>query len=226
MCSKYIRWSTGIGLALVLSCSVLLNGAQAGVEPDCGTRQVKSNSACYTVRPGDTLSGIARQMGVPLAALMRANRLSSSTIYPDQILVVPGHQVDWEAALSRGFSRQDVYWLAKAIYAEARGEPFAGQVAVGAVILNRVKSGEFPDSIAEVILQQGKGTYQFSPVQDGSIKLEPDEMALQAAVQAICGWDPTGGALFFYNPHTATDTWIRTLPVVARIGNHVFARKA
>ncbi|MGQ9556816.1 MAG: cell wall hydrolase [Desulfurispora sp.] len=213
-------------LILVLCGLVLPAPLRAAGAAQVVTRQEPSNAACYTVRPGDTLSGIARQMGVPLAVLMRANKLSSSTIYPDQLLVIPGRQVDWEAALSRGFSRQDVYWLARAIYAEARGEPFAGQVAVGAVILNRVKSGEFPDSVTEVILQQGRGTYQFSPVQDGSIKLEPDELALQAAVQAICGWDPTGGALFFYNPRTATDDWIRTLPVVARIGNHVFARKA
>lgn len=226
MCSRLSRLITGVVLILVLSCMVLPVPVRASGEVAAAARQDRSNSACYTVQPGDTLSGIARQMGVALAVLMRANKLSSSTIYPDQILVIPGKQVDWEAALSRGFSRQDVYWLAKAIYAEARGEPFAGQVAVGAVILNRVKSGEFPDTITGVILQQGRGTYQFSPVQDGSIKLEPDELALQAALQAICGWDPTGGALFFYNPRTATDDWIRTLPVVARIGNHVFARKA
>lgn len=223
MCSRFYCWITGVVLILVLSGLVLPAPLRAAGETAAAVRR---NAACYTVRPGDTLSGIARQMGVPLAVLMRANKLSSSTIYPDQILVIPGRQVDWEAALSRGFSRQDVFWLARAIYAEARGEPFAGQVAVGAVILNRVRSGEFPDSVTEVILQQGQGTYQFSPVQDGSIKLEPDELALQAAVQAICGWDPTGGALFFYNPRTATDDWIRTLPVVARIGNHVFARKA
>jgi len=113
--------------------------------------------------------------------------------------------------------------LARLIHAEARGESFEGQVAVGAVILNRINSPHFPKTIPDVILQKNNRVYQFSPVGDGSINLEPDEKALKAAEQALSGKDPTGGALFFYNPDISGDTWILTLPVVTKIGNHVFA---
>jgi len=132
---------------------------------------------------------------------------------------------DFEMALSRGFTRDDIILLARAIYAESRGESFMGQVAVGAVILNRLESQEFPNTVREIIMQKHKSTYQFTPVQDGSISLEPDDTAICAAIQAIAGLDPTNGALFFYNPETASDQWIRTLQVQSRIGNHVFASK-
>ncbi len=180
----------------------------------------------YTVREGDNLSLIAEKTGVTLSSLIRTNRLSSTVIYPKQVLVIPGNTPDFGMALSRGFSRDEIMLLARAIYAEARGESFTGQVAVGAVILNRVENREFPKTISEVIMQNQSGTFQFTPVEDGSINLEPDEIAICAAIKAISGHDPTGGALFFYNPETASDQWIRTLPVISRIGNHVFASKS
>lgn len=184
------------------------------------------NMVCYTIREGDTLSEIAASFGVSLPALIRANKITSTLIHPDDVLLIPGRGANVEEALSRGnFSREDLMILARAIYAEARGESFTGQVAVGAVILNRLKSPDFPKTIREVIMQRNKNTYQFSPVADGSINLEPDDTAVNAAIQAMMGWDPTGGALFFYNPDIASDKWIRTLPVAVRIGNHVFANK-
>jgi len=179
----------------------------------------------YTVQEGDNLSAIAEKNGISLRTLIRANRLSSTVIFPKQVLIIPGLAPDFELAISRGFSREEVLLLARAIYAEARGESFTGQVAVGAVILNRLASHEFPKTIEGIIMQKHRGTYQFSPVEDGSINLEPDETAICAAIQAIAGQDPTGGALYFYNPETASDQWIKTLPVIARIGNHVFASK-
>ena len=113
--------------------------------------------------------------------------------------------------------------LARIIHAEARGESFEGKVAVGAVVLNRIRSPHFPKTISDVIFQKNNRVYQFSPVGDGSFNLEPDETSLEAALQALSGKDPTGGALFFYNPELSSDRWIRTLPVMTRIGNHVFA---
>ena len=114
----------------------------------------------------------------------------------------------------------DTYLLAQCIYGESRGEPYKGQVAVGAVILNRVKSSAFPNSIAGVIYQRGA----FSAVDDGQINLTPNDSALKAAKDAMNGWDPTGGCLFYYNPKKTTNAWIRSKPIVVRIGEHVFCK--
>jgi spore germination cell wall hydrolase CwlJ-like protein len=109
--------------------------------------------------------------------------------------------------------------LARIISAEAKGEPFHGQVAVGAVILNRVKSGRFPNNIAANVLKRG----QFEPVANGAIWREPTPSAYRAARLALNGWDPTGGALYFFNPAKSTSRWIWSRPVVTRIGDHLFA---
>lgn len=116
-------------------------------------------------------------------------------------------------------SSSDLYLLAKCVYAEARGEPYVGQVAVAAVILNRVESPEFPNTIAGVIYQP----YAFTAVSDGQINLEPDQTAYNAARDAMNGWDPTYGCLFYYNPSTATSSWIYSRQTVVTIGEHVFA---
>ncbi len=118
-----------------------------------------------------------------------------------------------------GSSQNDVYLLAKAIYAEARGEPYTGQVAVGAVILNRVKSAKFPNTIAGVIYQAGA----FTAVTDGQINLTPNDEALRAARDALNGWDPSGGALYYYNPAKTTSSWIYSRTVITVIGRHYFA---
>lgn len=121
---------------------------------------------------------------------------------------------------SRGFSRSDLNLLAHLIYAEARGEPFTGQVAVGAVIINRMHNPQFPATIKEIIYKKG----EFCTVRDGQIYLTPDAQAYRAASLAIQGWDPTNGALYFYNPARTTSRWIWTRTVTTKIGNHVFAR--
>lgn len=117
------------------------------------------------------------------------------------------------------YNSSDVYLLAKCIYAESRGEPYLGQVAVGAVVLNRVKSSSFPNSISGVIYQP----YAFTAVIDGQINLEPNETAYSAARDAMNGWDPTNGCLYYYNPATATSSWIWTRTVKLTIGKHRFA---
>ncbi|MBQ9729861.1 MAG: spore cortex-lytic enzyme [Clostridia bacterium] len=118
-----------------------------------------------------------------------------------------------------GFSSSDVYLLARTIYAEGRGEPYTGQVAIGAVVLNRVRSDEFPNTIAGVVYQK----HAFTAVTDGQINLTPDDKAMRAAKDAINGWDPTGGAIYYYNPAIATSSWIFSRETVAVIGKHVFA---
>ncbi|HPO78063.1 MAG TPA: spore cortex-lytic enzyme, partial [Thermoclostridium caenicola] len=110
--------------------------------------------------------------------------------------------------------------LAHLIHGEARGEPYEGMVAVGAVVLNRVKDSRFPNSIAGVIYQPGA----FDAVADGQINLEPSATAIKAARDALNGWDPTYGCIYYYNPATATSKWIWSRPIVVKIGNHNFAK--
>ena len=117
------------------------------------------------------------------------------------------------------YSSSDTNLLARLIYAEARGETYAGQVAVGAVVLNRVKSSSFPNTISGVIYQP----YAFTCVQDGQINLSPDRTALSAAKDAMNGWDPSYGSLYYYNPAVATSKWIFSRKTVVTIGEHVFA---
>ena len=109
--------------------------------------------------------------------------------------------------------------LSKLVYAEARGESYKGQVAVAAVVLNRVESASFPNTISGVIYQSGA----FSCVSNGSINNTPDSTAIRAALDALNGWDPTGGCLYYYNPRKTDDEWIRTRTVKTVIGNHYFA---
>ena len=116
-------------------------------------------------------------------------------------------------------TRSDLYLLAKCVYAESRGEPYQGQVAVAAVILNRVKSSSFPNTISGVIYQP----YAFTAVSDGQINLEPNSTAYSAAQDALNGWDPTYGCLYYYNASTATSKWIFSRKTVVTIGKHVFA---
>ncbi len=123
-------------------------------------------------------------------------------------------------AASNSNSTSDVQLLARAINGEARGEPYEGQVAVGAVILNRVKSSKFPNTIAGVIYEPGA----FTAVSDGQINVAISESStvVKAARDALNGWDPSGGALYYFNPATATNKWIWSRPLIKTIGKHRF----
>ncbi len=120
---------------------------------------------------------------------------------------------------SSNVSDSDLNLLARCVYGEARGEPYNGQVAVAAVVLNRVRSSKFPNTIYGVIYQKGA----FTAVSDGQINLTPNESSYSAARDALGGWDPTGGCLYYYNPATATSSWIWSLTVHIKIGKHNFA---
>ena len=117
-----------------------------------------------------------------------------------------------------GFTQSEIDLLSRTISAEARGEPYEGQVAVGAVILNRIEHPSFPNTLAGVIYQNGA----FSCIDDGQINEPVYESSKRAAVDAMNGWDPSGGAIYYYNPVTATSKWIRTRPIIVTIGAHVF----
>ena len=125
-------------------------------------------------------------------------------------------------ATSNASSTSDVQLIARAINGEARGEPYEGQVAVGAVILNRVESSKFPNTIAGVIYEPGA----FTAVADGQINvaIEEGSTVVKAARDALNGWDPTGGAIYYFNPNTATNSWIWSRPLIKTIGKHRFCK--
>ncbi len=123
------------------------------------------------------------------------------------------------AVAASTYNNNETYLLARLVHGEARGEPYVGKVAVAAVVLNRVKSPLFPNTIAGVIYQAGA----FDAVSDGQINLEPDADSLRAARDALNGWDPSGGCLYYYNPATATNGWIWSRTVQLSIGKHNFA---
>lgn len=136
-------------------------------------------------------------------------------------LLIPGFHCKAQAGRGdRGSAWAEIWLLARLIHAEAEGEPYIGKVAVGAVVLNRVESPLFPDTVSGVIYEPGA----FSPVYDGRINLPPDTISLKAAEDALKGWDPTYGALYFYNPAKSTSWWVFTRQVTVRIGDHIFAR--
>lgn len=120
---------------------------------------------------------------------------------------------------NHNFSKQDIYDLARVVHGEARGEPFTGQVAVAAVVLNRLESKNFGQSIQEIIYEPGA----FTAVADGQYYMEPDANAYKAVEAALKGWDPTGGAIYYWNPATATSKWVWSRPIINQIGKHVFA---
>ena len=149
---------------------------------------------------GLTVDGIAGDKTLKAMGIMNSSGNSSSS------------------SSSSNSNSNNVNLIAKAIYGEARGEPYVGQVAVGAVIMNRVKSSSFPNTVAGVIYQSGA----FDAVSDGQINMTPDSTAKKAAQDAVNGWDPSYGAIYYFNPATATNKWIWSRPLTVTIGKHIF----
>ncbi len=183
----------------------------------------------YVVKTHDTLNSIAHQFHVPLVVLWHENRLLTDKLHPGQTLIIPstGQASASFQAHAPGpersalpCSRENFRLLAHLVQAEAGNQPFIGQVAVAAVVLNRLKTPGFPKTMPQVIEEPG----QFQSVSNGSIWQPANSIAYLAASAALKGWDPTHGALFFYNPSLPYDSWIATLPVTASIGQQVFCR--
>ena len=149
----------------------------------------------------------------------RKNGLTADGIAGQATLNAMGISSSSQAGSSSSNS-SNVNLLARLIYGEARGEPYSGQVAVGAVVLNRVKSSSFPNSISGVIYQSGA----FNVVSDGQINLTPNSTANKAAQDALNGWDPSYGAIYYFNPSTATNKWIWSRPMTVTIGKHRFCK--
>ena len=147
----------------------------------------------------------------------RKNKLTADGIVGPKTLSALGI-VEGSSSNASSYSDSDVALLARLIYGEARGESYVGQVAVGAVVMNRIRSSSFPNTISGVIYQK----YAFTAVSDGQINLTPDATAKKAAKDAMNGWDPSGGAIYYYNPRTATSKWIWSRPLITTIGKHKF----
>ncbi len=150
----------------------------------------------------------------------RKNGLTVDGIAGPKTLAAMGITSSSSGSTSSSSNSSNVNLLARLIHGEARGEPYTGQVAVGAVVMNRVKSSSFPNSISGVIYQSGA----FDAVSDGQINLTPDATAKKAAQDAINGWDPTYGAIYYFNPSTATNKWIWSRPMTVTIGRHRFCK--
>lgn len=160
------------------------------------------------------------QTTVAVKAFQKKNGLSVDGIAGSQTLSAMGITSNQSSSESSSSRPSDVNLIARAIYGEARGESYVGQVAVGAVIMNRVKSSKFPNTIAGVVYQKGA----FDAVSDGQINMNPDSTAKKAAQDALNGWDPTYGAIYYFNPNTATNAWIWSRPMTITIGKHRFCK--
>ena len=175
----------------------------------------------YHVSIGDTLFELARDFNTSIGIIMALNNMENSIIRNGDKLKLPINNLTPKEVLAKTVNQEDLELLARVIYGEARGEPFIGQVAVGAVVINRVISAYFPDSFRRVIYQSG----QFTAVYDGQINLKPNKRAYKAAREALNGKDPTMGALYYYNPDIAENKWwFSTRELIVTIGDHVFAR--
>ncbi|HWO95902.1 MAG TPA: cell wall hydrolase [Bacillus sp. (in: firmicutes)] len=199
------------------------------------------NPAIHKVETGDTLFSIAKQYGVTVEGLKAANHLQNDTIYIGQTLTIGNGSSSAEAQMSQlaapavnqqsasaqssAISAEDKDLLSRLVEAEAKGEPYQGKVAVAMVVLNRVASPEFPNSIHDVIYQQlENGGYQFTPVGNGAINQPASDESKRAVDEALANQDSANDALYFYNPEIATNDWVKTQQVTAVIGNHVFAK--
>jgi N-acetylmuramoyl-L-alanine amidase len=179
--------------------------------------------ANYTVKAEDTLYLIAKRNQISLSALLSLNRLNSSAVLrPGQVLQLPAASGSGLRSASPSLSQNDIELLARLVSAESAGEPFQGQVAVAATILNRFKDERYPKTIPGIIYQINYGCYQYSPVLDGRINQPATASAYRAVTMALSGWDPSNGANGFYNPDKTTSRWVRSHPMTATIGNHVF----
>ena len=150
----------------------------------------------------------------------RVNNLQVDGIVGEKTLAALGINSSQNSSSTSSSNSSNVDLLSRLVYAEARGEPYKGQVAVAAVVLNRVASSSFPNTISGVIYQSGA----FDVVADGQINLSADATAKKAAQDALNGWDPTSGCIYYFNPKTATSSWIWSRPQVLTIGNHIFCK--
>lgn len=228
-----LQQDNGLTTTEINSGQALRISRQVSTETVSSNNTVRSGDSLYItyiVKYGDPLYLIAKRYGISLKTLLAANNLKNvSSIRPGQKLLIPRTTSD---SVNSGdnskdnfnLSQSDIDLLARLVSAEASGEPFPGQVAVAATILNRLEDSRYPNTISGIIYQVDNGSYQYSPVLDGRINLPASASAYQAVEQAVSGSDPSNGANGFYNPDKTTNEWVRSQTVTAAIGDHVFYR--
>ena len=211
-------------LALIFMLCLSISGAAMAATLRVGssgeevkTLQTKLKRWGYYTGSIDGVFGSGTKKAV--IAFQKKNGLTPDGIVGPATLKALGMQSSSGSSASSGSNTNgNLYLLARLVYGEARGEPYKGQVAVAAVVLNRVKSSKFPNSVSGVIYQSGA----FSVVSDGQINLTPDETAIKAARDAMNGYDPPNGCLYYYTPAKTTNKGMLSKPVLLRIGNHAF----
>ena len=217
------RLGAALGLCLVLLASFFPIRAATYREGSRGsvvsTIQTKLKRWGYYDGTVDGVYGSKTTAAVKY--FQKSNGLTADGICGERTLQALGISTSGGGSSATPSRDDDFTLLCRMISAEARGEPYTGQVAVGAVILNRVRHPSFPNTVAGVLYQPGA----FSPVSDGQFfTVSITDSARRAAQDALNGWDPTGGAIYFYNPAKSTSKWIFSRPVVLTIGEHVFAK--
>ena len=169
-------------------------------------------STAHKVSYGETYWKIAKGFGIPIDSLMTTNH--SKPLYAGDTIILPNSPI----------SVSDKKLLYRLVHAEAVGEPYAGKVAVATVVLNRVLSPDFPNTVSGVINQVSSGHYAFTPVADGRINQAADAESKKAVNEALALMGKSSGSLYFYNPATSSSTWMLSRPVTVKIGHHVFAK--
>jgi N-acetylmuramoyl-L-alanine amidase len=168
----------------------------------------------YQVKTGDTFWKIASRFGVTVSTIKNANNRTTNMLYAGESISIPASTIS--------FADKDL--MARLVTAEAKGESYAGKVAVATVILNRMAHASFPNTVKGVIYQVDNGYYAFSPVKNGAINNPADANSKKAVNEALALRGTGKGSLYFYNPKTAQSSWILTRTITTRIGNHVFAK--
>ncbi len=223
--SLFLAFSLIIGICAIASSNQKTSFEAQEVLSKLGSRgdevrriQTKLKSLGFFGGAIDGIYGVKTQRAVK--AFQKSVGITADGVAGNKTLLYLGLGGSSSSGGSGGYSSSDIYLLAKVIAAEARGESYTGQVAVGAVVLNRVDSSSFPDTVAGVVYQKGA----FSAVTDSNWSVSPDNTSRKAAQDAINGWDPSGGALYYYNPAKTSNQWIRTRPVITAIGRHLFCK--
>jgi spore germination cell wall hydrolase CwlJ-like protein len=200
-----------VGLSLIMSTT-------AHAATTTATSNVPASK--YTIQAGDSLYKISKKFSTSIAWLQTTNNIKTSLIFAGQTISVPSTQTN--TPTKQTYSQSDVDLLARLIHSEAQGEPYNAQVAVGAVIMNRLKSPLFPKTIPNVIYEKDGGYYQFTPVLNGYINEPAGLTATNAAHDALNGVDPTNGALYYFDD-SATNAWLRAKPVAITIDKMIFS---
>ncbi|EHQ91961.1 putative cell wall hydrolase [Desulfosporosinus youngiae DSM 17734] len=214
--TAYISWWTSILRNIPAFATVYKQGYNTTDSNDNPLSQPRSIIQTYEIMVNEDTE-LPEEHPENTLAETKAEHLKHVTEKPEAA-ASSGSQIH-SRGLGRLVSQEEVELLSRVIYGEARGEDFLGQVAVGAVVLNRVNDPRFPKTIKGVIYESGA----FTAVDDRQIHLTPNDQAYKAAEAALSGLDPTNGAIFYYNPRTATDKWIKSRTVIKRIGNHTFS---